>query len=357
MNKKSKIKNGKWEMLREPATWSLIVILTIVVPAVADAPVSRLKLKPTAVVHGATVRLGDVVDFAGADEKLAALAEKPIKLDTTPAAFTLDHEDVLRQLHQAGANLSFVLLSGAATCRVQLESSPAPSPDSDASSLRTDDPAAIIRSQTLADAIRLSVAAELKSLGGTPEVAFEAAGRDFLGLTSPPWDFLVRPAGREKLGLREFRVTIRRDGQTQRTVSVFARVQLTRSVIVARKPLAIGSFVKREDVGVESRSFESEKEIGLATVEQVVGQQLKRFLQAGEMVKAVDLKSTPLVERSRPVTVLGAAGSVNVRMAGTALDTAGYGETVRVRVGEGRKQWRELRGVVTGLGTVRVEED
>lgn len=357
MNERSVTQTAKRAMRYAPCAILLILAWVAALPSRAEAPVARLKLKPTAIVHGPDVRLGDVLDFASADDKFAALAEKPLGLKSIPAAFTLDHEEVLQHLHEAGANLSFVLLSGAATCRVQVEAAAPPVAASETASAPEKASADAIRAQTLADAIRLSVAADTKSLGGTPDVTFEAAGRDFLELTSPPWEFLVRPAGREKLGLREFRVTIRRDGQTQRTVSVFARVQLTRSVIVARKPLAIGTFVKREDIGVESRSFESEKELGLAAVEQVVGQQLKRFLPVGEMLKATDLKSTPLVERSRPVTVLGAAGNVNVRMAGIALDTAGYGEMVRVRVGEGRKQWRELRGVVMGLGTGRIEED
>jgi len=76
----------------------------------------------------------------------------------------------------------------------------------------------------------------------------------------------------------------------------------------------------------------------------------------GELVPTDALKAGELVVRSRPVTVIGDNASVQVRLSGVALDSGGYGDTVRVRLGDGRRDRKILQGTVTGVGTVRLAE-
>lgn len=102
--------------------------------------------------------------------------------------------------------------------------------------------------------------------------------------------------------------------------------------------------------------FESSAKLGFGSVAEVVGQQIKRFVPSGEMVQADAVKCVDLVRRSRPVTVLGDGTNVQVRLTGVALDSGGYGDRVRVRLGNSRKTRQQLRGIVTGLGTVRLVE-
>jgi flagella basal body P-ring formation protein FlgA len=204
--------------------------------------------------------------------------------------------------------------------------------------------------------LRAQIARELAELGGTPEIEFEQAGGPLLALTSPPYEFAVQSSGRAKLGLREFRVTLRKDGQVQRTVALAARVRLAREVLVARRPLSVGTFVQAADVALAPHVLEREDELGLERAEQALGQQIARFLPAGQMLRRGDLKSVELVRRSRPVVILGAGRNVHVRLTGVALDSGTYGQMVRVRIGDPRQPRRELRAVVTGVGTVRLEE-
>ena len=83
---------------------------------------------------------------------------------------------------------------------------------------------------------------------------------------------------------------------------------------------------------------------------------MAKFIPAGQMVRRSALKSVDMVRRSRPVSVIGSTTSIQVHVTGVALDSGGYGESVRVRLGDSRKDRRVVRGVVTGLGTVRIEE-
>lgn len=318
-----------------------------------------LRLRPQVIVTGDTVTLGDVLVFGEAG---ATLAEQVAGLPLLPADLpdrgtTVTREQVLARLKELNVNLARVLVGGALRCDVT-RAAPASAPAAPPAAVpserpQTDRPSG---ARTLADLLRAHVQSELAAWGGDADVRFERAGNEFLPLTTPPWDFVITSQGRDKLGLRSFHVTVRRDGRVQRKIEVFAHVRLVRPVVVARKPLNPGNFVRPDDVLLETRVFDTGAAAGPARVEEVVGQQVKKFIAAGQMVTPETLQAVDLVRRSRPVTVVGEGGAVEVRLTGVALDSGGFGETVRVRTGDTRGARQVLRGVVTGLGTVRLAE-
>ncbi len=327
--------------------------LSAAVSAGAATP-STLRIRPEVRIDQPTLRLADVLSFAGADTSLAdALAEKPAAAELRGAtALTLTHEQIETRLSELGVNLGQVLLTGAPQCRVTY----APAAVAPAAPALPPAPADAADS-TLAQRLREFIAQDVADLGGTPEVDFERAGQPYLELSGPQWEFIIRPLGHEKLGLREFRVALRQDGKVQRSATLSARVRLAREVVVARQPLNVGTVVEREALVLESRLFEQEADIGLLRTEQAIGQRVARFVPAGQMLTSADLKNVDLVQRGRPVALLGNRAHVQMRLTGVALDGGCYGETVRVRLGEARNNKNVLRGVVTGLGTVRIEEE
>lgn len=336
----------------------LIGLASSVTAAEPQQKVNHLKIRSQALVRGDTVTLADVLVLSGADQQLqTTIGTRPIVSGLNPpVGTTVSHEQIERRLNELGVNLSRVLISGALNCRVTL--TPAKTPDEHAQEA-TDSllrPLAQPGDRTLAQILREHINAELTKLGGTAEIEFERASTAFLDLTTPPWSFSIQSRGRQKLGLREYRVVIRRDGKTQRTANVSARVRLSKAVLVARKPLNIGTLVQHDAVELETRLFENEREIGFDHAQQVIGQRVNQFVPAGQMVGKNDLKNENLVQRSRPVTVLNRGTNIQVRLTGVALDSGSYGETVRVRLGNSRKDRRVLRGLVTGLGTVQIEE-
>jgi flagella basal body P-ring formation protein FlgA len=270
------------------------------------------------------------------------------------------HAQIVRRLEELRVNMARVLVCGAAECRISLLAEAAapqaaPAAATGAGSQWQGAQDAAQGPQTLADVLRERVQRELREQGRA-EVEFERAGGEFLALTSPPWEFSVRSSDSGKLGLREFSVALRRDGRTQRTVKIGANVKALRRVLVARKPLSVGACIREDDLAAEERLFESGAEDGFGEPAALVGQQVQRFVPAGEMLRRGDVKAVDLVQRSRPVTVIGAGGGVSLQVTGIAIDAGGYGETVRVRLGESRKEQREVRGVVTGIATVRIAE-
>lgn len=328
-----------------------------------DGHAVHLRLRSQAVITGDTVTLGDVLVFP---ESAAALAEQVADEPVLPEAALADgamvtHAQVQRRLHELGVNLARVLVGGALRCelnRVGAVVRPDREGPADTADflVRPRESRAAVGERTLADLLRAHVASELAELDDEADVRFERAGNEFLQLTTPPWDFIISSPGRDKLGLRTFHVTVRRDGRVQRKAELFAQVRLVRPAVVARKPLNPGNFVRPDEVTVETRVFEAGQILGLAQPEEVVGQQVKKFVGAGQMVTPDALKAVDLVRRSRPVTVVGDSGAVEVRLTGMALDSGGYGEAVRVRTGDTRGERQVLRGIVTGLGTVRLAE-
>jgi flagella basal body P-ring formation protein FlgA len=345
------------------AAWVAVsCILYSVLPAAADpGEVAHLRLRAQAVVAGDVVTLGDVLEFGQGTEQMGEqLAAEPVSRDPRARSLAaIPRDQIVKRLEELDVNLSRVLLGGALQCQIQHASKPAASNDP-----RTDLQSQIsnLKSQvsappgTLAAALRTYVDQELAALGGAAEMSFERGGQEFLQLTTPPWEFQISSSDREKLGLREFHVLIRRDGQVQRKASVVAQVRLVRPVVVARHPLNPGNFVRSDDVALETRVFERDVGRQPTRVEEVVGQQIKRFVPQGELVAADALQAVELVVRSRPVMVTGDNAGIQVRLTGVALDSGGYGETVRVRLGDSRGERKMLRGVVTGLGAVRLAE-
>lgn len=368
--------------------WPLFLVVSLAQVAAADtAPdVSAVKLRGLATVYGESVTLADVLVFPDTEAKLLRQVGDEPAVAKLPAQgkVVITHEQIVRRLDELHVNLGQVLVCGALACEVTL-TRPAASNGArqvrgetvrltgDTAGTRADgeyrlaaDTTVTPRGssgkndarggKTLGDVLRAHINDELSQLGGTAELQFERAGQEFLELTTPPFEFGVSASGKDKLGLREFRVVIRQDGRVQRTAQISAQVRLVRPVVVARRPLSIGNYVRAEDVGLETRVFESAARLGPTSVEEVLGQQVKRFIPSGETVAHDALKAVDLVERSRPVTVLGAGSNVQMRLTGVALDNGSYGDTVRVRLGDARTSRQQLRGVVTGVGTVRLAE-
>jgi len=352
----------------------LIPILVLVSPAPfaarADELVglrtSRLTLRPQATVRGETVRLGDVLSFADADPRLdERLSDVPLAEDLKPpTTVEISYDSVRALLERSRVNLSRVLVSGALVCRVSVEArapqNVPPTRVSPSTSQQVDRAAPIFRDAgasagaRLEDVLRARLDRELSELGGKAEVEFESAGQEFLDLTSPPFEFSVREDRGPKLGLRQFTVSIRRDNRMLRTARIGAMVKLIREVLVAAGPLNAGNTVRRDSLKFARRVITSERNLGLNAVEQVVGRRVKKYVADGSMIHTENLQDVELVRRSRPVTVTS-DGPVQIRVTGVALDSGGYGQQVRVRIGDPRKR-RIIRGVITGVGTVRMQE-
>ncbi|MGE3180422.1 MAG: flagellar basal body P-ring formation chaperone FlgA [Phycisphaerae bacterium] len=334
----------------------------LTLPAVADADdAPRLSLRTNAHVFTHEVVLSDILVARGASDDLRTTLEKTrVTLpDGMIKKHTVGYRDAAKLLQDAGVNLGDVLFSGARECTITFESLQTDSAGDPATSRNTDNSAITITksaagTQSLADLLTQHVQREYRDADATISLDFEQAGGEFLRLTTPPFDFTIRGGQKTNSGVRQFHVTVSRDGTRQRTVEIFARVQLEVPVVIATAPLSVGTYLRRDDFRVEKRTFPESDKHEQIVPDALVGQRLKRFIDRGDMVQADDLKPEPLVRRSRPVTVHNNTSGVSMRLTGVALDNGMLGDTIRVRIGANHGQRREVRAVVKGVCAVEV---
>lgn len=339
---------------------ALVALLGYVKPAAAGE-LLRLRLNSKVVVNTPPVKLGDVLAVrgsapAGWDAIAATPLWRPGQEPIAAQALRVERDDIAERLAAAGVNMADVLLMGGLSCEVtcawSMPQREAPAPVTDTTPTDPDAP----HETTLASAIRTQVEAELKALGGTAEVEFEVGAADALALATPEWTFTIRPGSGEKLGLRQYTVDLQRSGRFYRTVQIVCRVRLIRNVLVAARPLSVGATVSNDDLAVERRVFDQPGDFGLANPAEAIGRQIRHFIPLNTMLTPQDLRNGDIVQRSRPVMLVGGAGGVQVSTSGIALDSGAYGETIRVRLGDPVKSRREVRGVITGPGVVELSD-
>ncbi len=185
--------------------------------------------------------------------------------------------------------------------------------------------------KTLEEVLREFVAEKTAGLGGRSHVRFSANVRDALALRKPEYDFRVHWRSERRLGSCGIEVDVRKDGRRVQTIPMIAEVSVTLPVVSAVKPINRGQVVRESDVCLEKRDFFHTDRIGLTELEAVIGQQARRLIHRGEMVRHRDLRPRPLIRRGDLVTVWSQAGGLRVKTVVKALEDGTFGELIEVR--------------------------
>jgi flagella basal body P-ring formation protein FlgA len=125
----------------------------------------------------------------------------------------------------------------------------------------------------------------------------------------------------------------------------------TRNVAVLLRSLGRGDVVKKTDVTMERRPL---AELGDAAVEDgdsVIGLAARQPLRAGQPLHAVDLAKPMVVQRGDPVTIVYEVPGVLLTIRGKALDSGAQGDLISVVNGQSK---RPIQVTVTGPGRVAV---
>lgn len=135
------------------------------------------------------------------------------------------------------------------------------------------------------------------------------------------------------------------------TVYVPVRVKVMKQVVVAARPLAANRNLTRQDVRLQAMDIADLRQGYISSPQKVVGQQLKYPLAVGRVVPGRSLKLEKIVRRGERIVLVAAAGAMEVRMNGTALDDASIGDRVKVKNSSSE---RVVEGIVEGPGIVKV---
>jgi flagella basal body P-ring formation protein FlgA len=125
----------------------------------------------------------------------------------------------------------------------------------------------------------------------------------------------------------------------------------TLEVAVLTRNVDRGDLLRSADLVVERRP---KAEIGgdAASREKAVGMQLRRPMRAAQALKAADLVKPDLVQRDQNITLIYQSAGLYLTSRGKALDNGTEGDTVNVLNPQSK---RTITGVVTGRGQVTIE--
>lgn len=136
--------------------------------------------------------------------------------------------------------------------------------------------------------------------------------------------------------------------KVERDLWLRAEVVAEVPTLVARHTLERGLTLSEGDVELVLRPLDEDR---LDSFEAALGASLRWPLTAGEVVSRRGLDRPDVVTRGSSVQVVVTHPGFVLKAPGEAMDSAGLGEEVSVRLGTGRKV---MRGLVTGPGEVEV---
>ncbi|WP_345530919.1 flagellar basal body P-ring formation chaperone FlgA [Viridibacterium curvum] len=171
----------------------------------------------------------------------------------------------------------------------------------------------------------------------------------FLARCDSPEVFL--PQGQQAWG--RFTVGVRCSGNPRALpVMLNAQVQVTGRYLVASRGLSGGQDVVEADLQWAEGELTRHPADLLTRPEQAIGRNTRQAISRAQPLRASYLLSSIQIRAGQDVTVVARGNGFSVQNNGRALNTAGQGELVRVKMGNGRV----ISGVLRGEGTVVVDE-
>ncbi len=321
-----------------------------------------VRLYRVAMVAGDEVTLADIAEVQGDSAEL--IARRPLM--AAPHAGdsgVIELAQLQNMLARRGANLSQWIFRGSSRCTVtRIGQKTEVAPPGTVHPHAASQPAAgsienagpqPVDPNTLEAALRDHIGQRLARLGGVPIVRFSPGVSRVLTLSKPTYDFQVTDRSERLLGMVPLEVTVLEKGQARQTLPVLCDVSLRKSVVVAVRSLNRGGLIEPGSLILQERIFDRVDDIGLSEVQPLVGQRLKRLIDARAMVYARDIEPVPLVLRNDLVTVIVRSGGMTIRGSAKAMSSGGLNEPVLLK-NEMSKE--TFSAIVTGQKTAELRE-
>ncbi|MCH2559104.1 MAG: flagellar basal body P-ring formation protein FlgA [Alcanivorax sp.] len=129
-----------------------------------------------------------------------------------------------------------------------------------------------------------------------------------------------------------------------------ARVSVTGDYWVTARPLDAGTVIRADMLARRQGDLAGLPDQAVLQRDQLLGWETRRPLAAGVVPQSHQVRRPPLIERRQPVTLVAGGEGFRITREGRALDNAGLGGQVRVRLPDRRV----ITARVTGPGEARV---
>ena len=126
------------------------------------------------------------------------------------------------------------------------------------------------------------------------------------------------------------------------------QIKITRDLIISAKPLSSGQVLRAGDIA--RQSTETMQDVGITDEKRVLGKVLRYSIAVGSIIKPEMLRASYSVKQGQSVQIIVRGGGFTLSNMGVALNNAGAGESVQVRIGSGRV----ISGTATDEGSVEI---
>lgn len=120
-------------------------------------------------------------------------------------------------------------------------------------------------------------------------------------------------------------------------------------IVVPARNIARGETIADSDLGYLSVPPARASAGAVTSMDELDGKQTRRFLHAGEPVRAGDVRAPILVAKGSTVTMTFVAPGITLTATGKAMSEGGLSESVTVL---NPVSYRQIAATVTGAGTV-----
>ena len=117
-----------------------------------------------------------------------------------------------------------------------------------------------------------------------------------------------------------------------RTFYVNGKVQYLSEYVVANRDMKAGELIRDNDVKLVPQLVSSISQVGVSSLDAVVGKELTRTIQAEQVIKSNMVKRLMLVDRNSPVYVRYNTSAVSITVKGSALESGGKNDVIAVKV-------------------------
>ena len=305
--------------------------LALAAPALAQsadpAAPTGPALKRAATVTGDLVRIGDLVDNAGAVADVAIFrAPDPGQTGSVPAGTVADAV----RMHQIIA----LDTRGLAAISVTRASRAVTAKDVEARIVR-----ALSGQYGLGDAKNLAVLFDndVRTLQLDP-----AATADLN---------VVRLSYDPRSGRFDISLELPGSGGRRSPLRFTGSLTETVSATVLARPLAQGDTLKASDLSVERRPKAEVTDTTFTNLEQAVGLSARHALRPGQVLRQADVTRPELVQRNEVVTIMYEVPGILLTVRGKALEPGGQGDIINVVNVQSK---RTIQATITGPGRVSV---
>jgi flagella basal body P-ring formation protein FlgA len=130
-------------------------------------------------------------------------------------------------------------------------------------------------------------------------------------------------------------------------IFVPVQIKITLNLLITARQLPAGHMLQEQDIA--RQTMEISRTEGYTDADQVIGKVLRYSIAAGQILRDDMLRAPYSVTQGQIVQVIARGSGFSIRGEGVAMNNAGEGQAVQVRVGSGR-----MIGGIARNGTVEI---